>query len=35
MKLGLYRHMLNRDYYSFARQAGCTDVVVHLTDWPR
>src|SRR5260370_14430276 len=30
--LGLYRHMLTRDYYDFARQAGCTDVVVHLVD---
>jgi len=31
--LGLYRHMLTRDYYDFARQAGCTDVVVHLVDY--
>ena len=23
--LGLYRHMLTRDYYDFACQAGCTD----------
>jgi mannonate dehydratase len=22
--LGLYRHMLTRGYYDFARQAGCT-----------
>jgi hypothetical protein len=28
--LGLYRHMLTRDYYDFARQAGCTHVVVHV-----
>lgn len=31
--LGLYRHMLTRDYYEFARQAGCTHVVVHLVDY--
>ncbi len=31
--LGLYRHMLTREYYDFARQAGCTDVVVHLVDY--
>jgi mannonate dehydratase len=31
--LGLYRHMLSRDYYDFARQAGCTHVVVHLVDY--
>jgi mannonate dehydratase len=31
--LGLYRHMLKRDYYDFARQAGCTHVVVHLVDY--
>lgn len=31
--LGLYRHTLNRDYYDFARQAGCTHVVVHLVDY--
>jgi mannonate dehydratase len=33
--LGLYRHMLSRDYYDFARQAGCTHVVVHLVDYFR
>ncbi len=33
--LGLYRHMLTEDYFSFARQAGCTDIVVHLTDYFR
>jgi mannonate dehydratase len=33
--LGLYRHMLKQEYYDFARQAGCTDVVVHLTDYFR
>jgi len=31
--LGLYRHMLARDYYDFARQSGCTYVVVHLVDY--
>jgi mannonate dehydratase len=37
MKLGLrlYRHMLTQEYYDFARQVGCTDVVVHLTDYFR
>lgn len=31
--IGLYRHMLNRDHYDFARQCGCTHVVVHLVDY--
>lgn len=31
--LGLYRHMLTREYYDFARQAGCTHVIVHLVDY--
>jgi mannonate dehydratase len=31
--LGLYRHMLMREYYDFARQAGCTAVIVHLVDY--
>jgi mannonate dehydratase len=31
--LGLYRHMLAPDYYAFARQAGCTHLVVHLVDY--
>jgi len=31
--LGLYRHMLTPDYYAFARQAGCTHLVVHLVDY--
>ena len=31
--LGLYCHMLTRNYYDFARQAGCTHVVVHLVDY--
>src|ERR1700683_2035150 len=33
ISLGLYRHMLTRDYYDFARQAGCTHVVVHWVDY--
>lgn len=33
--LGLYRHMLKPDYYDFARQAGCTHVIVHLVDYFR
>jgi mannonate dehydratase len=31
--LGLYRHMLRREYFDFARQAGCTHVVIHLVDY--
>jgi mannonate dehydratase len=31
--LGLYRHMLASEYYAFARQAGCSHVVVHLVDY--
>lgn len=31
--IGLYRHMLNRDYYDFAKQCGCTHIVVHLVDY--
>ena len=31
--LGLYHHMLTREYYAFARQAGCTHVVIHLVDY--
>jgi len=31
--IGLYRHMLSREYYDFARQAGCTHVVIHLVDY--
>lgn len=35
MKLGfgLYRHMLNRDHYRFARQCGATHLVIHLVDY--
>lgn len=31
--LGLYRHMLNDEYYAFAVQAGCTHLIVHLVDY--
>lgn len=31
--LGLYYHMLNKEHYQFARQAGCTHVVAHLVDY--
>src|SRR3972149_6141078 len=31
--LGLYRHLLTRENYAFARQAGATHVVVHLVDY--
>lgn len=30
---GLYKHMLNSEHYSFARQAGATHIVAHLTDY--
>lgn len=33
--IGLYRHMLRRDNYRFARQLGCTHVVIHLVDYYR
>jgi len=33
--LGLYRHMLNREHFQFARQAGATHIVAHLTDYFR
>jgi mannonate dehydratase len=33
--LGLYRHMLTRDNFRFARQAGATHIVVHLVDYFR
>ena len=33
--LGLYRHMLNRNNYRFARQLGVTHLVVHMTDYFR
>lgn len=31
--LGLYRHMLNKDNYKFAKQAGCTHIVAHLVNY--
>lgn len=31
--IGLYRHMLNREYYDFAKQCGCTHIVAHLVDY--
>lgn len=31
--LGLYRHMLTADNFRFARQAGATGIVAHLTDY--
>src|SRR3954468_10083250 len=31
--LGLYRHMLTVDNYRFAKQVGCTHLVVHLVDY--
>ena len=33
--LGLYRHMLDRDNYRFAKQAGATHIVAHLADYFR
>jgi mannonate dehydratase len=31
--LGLYRHMLTPENYRFARQCGCTHVIVHYVDY--
>ena len=31
--LGLYRHMVTRENFQFARQAGATHLVVHLVDY--
>ena len=31
--IGLYRHMLTRENFQFARQAGATHVVAHLVDY--
>jgi len=33
--IGLYKHMLTRENYRFARQLGCTHVVIHLVDYNR
>lgn len=30
---GLYSHMLNGEHYAFARQAGATHIIAHLTDY--
>ncbi len=31
--LGLYRHMLTDDNFAFAKQCGCTHLIVHLADY--
>ncbi|WP_316838204.1 mannonate dehydratase [Pedobacter nutrimenti] len=31
--LGLYQHMLTKEHFDFAKQCGCTHVVVHLVDY--
>jgi mannonate dehydratase len=31
--LGLYRHLLTRDNFRFARQCGCTHLIVHLAEY--
>lgn len=31
--LGLYRHMLKPDYFQFARQCGCTHLIIHLASY--
>ncbi|MGH8024130.1 MAG: mannonate dehydratase [Limisphaerales bacterium] len=33
--LGLYRHQLDREHFQFARQCGCTHLVIHLVDYFR
>jgi mannonate dehydratase len=33
--LGLYRHQLNDEHYRFAKQCGCTHLVIHLVDYFR
>jgi mannonate dehydratase len=33
--LGLYRHQLNLEHYRFAKQCGCTHLIVHLVDYFR
>ena len=33
--LGLYKHMLTRDNFRFAKQAGATHIVAHLVDYFR
>ncbi|MFD0618622.1 mannonate dehydratase [Paenibacillus sp. GCM10027629] len=31
--IGLYRSMLTKEYYRFAKQAGCTHIIAHLVDY--
>lgn len=31
--LGLYHHMLNKEHFNFAKQCGCSHLVVHLVDY--
>ena len=31
--IGLYRHMLNDEYFRFAAQLGCTHLIVHLASY--
>jgi mannonate dehydratase len=33
--LGLYKHQLNEEHFRFAKQCGCTHLVVHLVDYFR
>jgi len=31
--LGLYKHMLTRDNFKFAKQVGCSHIIIHLADY--
>lgn len=31
--IGLYRHMLKPEYFQFARQCGCTHLIIHLATY--
>jgi mannonate dehydratase len=31
--LGLYRHMLTKENFKFAKQAGCTHLIIHLANY--
>ncbi len=31
--IGLYKNMLNRQHFQFARQCGCTHVIIHLANY--
>jgi mannonate dehydratase len=33
--LGLYRHQLDALHYQFARQCGCTHLIIHMVDYFR